>query len=120
MTPFQYLSCALGVLLLASIAGNAWQYHEHDQFVRLEAQARQYATDTKGAAEACSNSVEDLRKDGLARQAKLVELLNGIAPEVAANQVEALKALNVKPDNPQDLCGSLQRYLQTEIKGEKR
>lgn len=120
MTPFQYLSAMLGVLLLASIAGNAWQYHEHDQYVRLEAQARQYATDTKGAAEACTASVEQLRKDGLARQAKLVDLLKGIAPEVAENQMAALSAMNEKPDNPQDLCGSLERYLRTEIKGEKR
>lgn len=120
MTPFQYLSCALGVLLLASLAGNAWQYHQHDEYVRAEAQARQFADDTKAAAGACTASVEQLRKDGLARQAQLVQLLKSVAPAVAASQKEALTALNAKPDNPQDLCGSLERYLRTEVKAEKK
>lgn len=119
MTPFQYLSAALGVLLGASALLNAWQYHQHDQSVRLEAQARQYADDTKVSASACSASVVLLAKDGRDRQAELVKILRGIAPAVAANQKAAIEALNAKPDNPQDLCASLGRYLQGEITRER-
>lgn len=119
MTPFQYLSAALGAMLSASVLLNAWQYHQHDQSVRLEAQARQFADDTKASAGACSASVDRLAKDGRDRQAELLRLLRGIAPAVAENQKAALAALNAKPDNPQDLCASLQRYLQVEIQLER-
>lgn len=106
-------------MLLASLALNGWQYKQHDQAVRLEAQARQLAEDTKGAAGACSASVDQLAKDGRDRQAELLRLLKGIAPAVAENQRQAIAALNANPDNPADICGSVLRYLQREIVKER-
>lgn len=119
MNPFQYATIALGVLLAASVSLNAWQYHDHDKTVALAAAASQYATDAKAGADACSASVDALGKDGTARQGRLERLIAGVAPKVQQFQAESIAALTSKPDNPQDLCGSLARYFKIEIGKER-
>ena len=114
-----YLVAILGVLLALSTAGNAWQYHEHDKIITAEATAQQLNRDTANAAKTCSASVDNLAAAGTAREKRLIGAMANIAPTVAAGQKEALNALAAKPDNPNDLCGSLQRFLSAGIKAEK-
>lgn len=115
-----YAVAILAVLLAVSAAGNAWQYHEHTKDAVKFGATDQLAKDTKTAAEACSKGVEDLEKAAKARQTDLVNALKGVAPKVASLQAEALEAARAKPDDPKDLCGSLQRYLRDRIRAQKK
>jgi hypothetical protein len=112
----------LGILcfaLLSSLALNAYFWNERDDLLQKEATVKQLQVDTKAAAQACSASVENLAKEGKARDGRLAVALAKIAPQVKLNQQEVLKALAARPDNPNDLCGSLQRFLSRSIKAER-
>lgn len=114
-----YLIAVMAVLLALSAAGNAWQFKHGEAAIEAAATATQMNTDTKAAATACSSSVDALGKAGDKRQTDLLAALKGVAPRVAALQAESLKAMGAKPDDPKDLCGSLERYLRGQIKSEK-
>ena len=109
----------LGVLLAASVALNGWQYRQALGNAVKYGTTQQLAEDTKAAAGACSASVEDLAKAGEKRHLQMIAALKGVAPEVERLQRDALRAAGAKPDNPQDLCGSLERYLRAQIKAER-
>lgn len=109
----------LGILLALSAAGNAWQFHHGEVILEAKAATAQLATDTKAAAEACSTGVTDLQKAGAARQKELVTALKGAQPKVAALEAAATVAARAKPDNAQDLCGSLERYLKAQVKADR-
>lgn len=109
----------LGILLALSAAGNAWQFKHGEGLVAKGAAVEQLATDTKAAAQACTQGVEDLAKASRTRAQALAELMKQVAPKVAQMQEASLLALQQRPDNPQDLCGSLERYLRAQIKAER-
>jgi len=119
ISPFQIGCIILGVLLAVSAAGNAWLFRERTALLVRDGTVTQLAADTKAAASACSASVEGLDKAGKQRQRDLIAALKGIAPQVARGQQEALSALAAKPDDPQDLCGSAQRYIARELAAER-
>lgn len=114
-----YLVAILGLLLALSAAGNAWQFHHGEKIVAAKAAMEQLAADTKEAAQACTRGVDDLAKASRTRGLALAELMRQVAPKVAQMQEASLVALQARPDNPQDLCGSLQRYLQGQIKADR-
>lgn len=114
-----YLVVILGVLLALSSAGNVYQYHQHTTDSVKFGTTSQLAADTKAAAGACSKSVDDLAKAGKTRQAELLKALAGVAPKVSALEAAATVAARVKPDDINDLCGSLGRYWKREIAKER-
>ena len=109
----------LGILLALSAAGNAYQYHQAGKLQVRIGTTKQLADDTKAAATACSAGVDRLETASTARQTALEKALKGIAPKVAALNAEALVASRAKPDDPKDLCGSLERYLKGQVKAER-
>jgi len=113
------LTAILGVMLTLSIMANGWLFHQRDKAIAAEATAAQLNNDTKNAAKACTDSVNVLVQKGDERQTRLEAALKSIAPKVAQDQRSALSALNAKADNVADLCGSLQRYWQGEIKRDR-
>ena len=109
----------LGILLALSVAGNAYQYHEAGKLQVKIGATDQLAKDTKAAAEACTTGVDNLAKAGAGRQKALLEALKGAAPKVAALEAAASVAARAKPDDPQNLCASLERYWKDQIKAER-
>lgn len=114
------MTWVLGILLACSVALNAWQENRHTEASVRFGTTSQLAADAKAAAGTCSASVDKLAQAGRAREKRLIGALERIAPEVKADQLAALQALKDRPDNPQDLCGSLERYLRGKIKAEKK
>jgi hypothetical protein len=108
----------LGVLLAASISGNAWLLHSRDGALQAEATAKQLNADTAQAAKACSDSVDHLAEDGKARSARLEKMIGAQSGRIQTLQRQALDAQRAKPDDPKDLCGSLERYLRAQIRAE--
>lgn len=115
-----YLAAALGLLLLVSMAGNAFLWHERDKILEAKATATQLAADTAASAKVCTDSVDKLAASGDRRHRDLQAALKGVAPTVAAMQADVLAAARAKPDDPKDLCGSMRRYLQNAVKAERR
>ncbi len=109
----------LGILLAVSVALNGWQYSNALSDATRYGTTKQLAEDTKAAAGACTQSVRDLDRAGKTRQSALILALNGIAPKVAELQAQSLEAGRAKPDDPKDLCGSLERYLRGQVKAER-
>lgn len=109
----------LAILLALSVAGNAWLFHSRDKALAAEATAEQLNADTAKAAQACTDGVNNLAKDGKARAARLEKMLGAEAGRIRTLQQQALDAQRAKPDDPQDLCGSLERYLRSQIKAER-
>ena len=109
----------LGILLALSAAGNAYQYHQAGKLQVRIGTTKQLADDTKAAATACSAGVDRLETAGTNRQKALDAALRGIAPKVLALQEASLLAGRAQPDQPSDLCGSLTRYLQGQVKAER-
>lgn len=105
----------VGVLFGLSTAGNAWQFHLLGEAKVEIGTTRQLAEDSKAAATACTVGVDNLEKAGRRRQADLLGAMTRIAPQVAEGQKKALETLNAKPDNPNDLCGSLERYWRQQL-----
>lgn len=100
----------MGTLLAVSVAGNAYFWHERDALVRKEATVTQLQADTKAAVQVCTASVDNLARQGKQRDKRIEDKLASIAPQVKLDQQEALKALGARPDDPKDLCGSLDRF----------
>lgn len=109
----------LGILLALSVAGNAWQFHHGEKILEAKAATEQLAKDTTAAAQACTKGVEDLEKAGRVRGAALLAAMKAAQPQVASLEAAATVAARAKPDNAQDLCGSLERYLSAQIKAER-
>lgn len=110
------LTQLLALLLAISVAGNAWQFHDHDKAVAAVATAEQLNTDTKAAAQACSASVDGLAADSKARSARIEQQLAGWSGRILELQGASIEALAARPANPADLCGSITQYLQAQIR----
>lgn len=120
MSPLQIVALLLGIPLLLSIAGNAYFWHERDSLIQREATVTQLQADTKAAASACTASVDSLSEKSENRGKRLESVMLAIAPRVAAEQRAALQALQARPDDPKDLCGSLSRFLTKSILEERK
>lgn len=101
--------------LMASLAGNAYFWHERDGLMKEAARLDQMKRDITAAATQCTASVDALAKDGRDRDQRIVAAMGKIAPKVIADQQASFKALTAKPDNPADLCGSLDRFRKKAI-----
>jgi uncharacterized protein HemX len=100
----------LVVMLLISIAGNAYFWHERDKLLQKEATVTQMKDDIAKSAQQCTASVDRLAKDGKARDKRIEGAMARIAPSIIADQKASFAALQAQPDNPKDLCGSLDRF----------
>lgn len=110
------LLVALGI----SVALNLWQYHQHDTLVEKAATATQLSVNALDAGKQCNDSVETLARDSKAQGAQIALRLDKLAPLLSSYQKDAIKALSARPDNPQDLCGSLERFLKAKINAERK
>ena len=119
MNPLMIAVAVLGVLLAVSSTLNAWQYKEREKTLTVAATASQLAEDTKATAQACSDGVDRLARAGDANRRAIITAVDATKGQIAGLQQQALAASRAKPDNPQDLCGSLERYLKAQIKAEK-
>ncbi len=119
MSPTLMIGGVLGLLLALSVAGNAWLFNSRDTALEGKAKAETAMAGYKSAAATCSASVDKLAKDGKDRQAELLKALATAAGWIKRLQQEAIAASRAKPDNPADLCGSLERYLKAQIKAER-
>lgn len=113
------LMVILAVLLALSLAGNAWLLNDRDKTLAREAATEQARKDTAAAAQACSDSVAGLANDSRKRHEAIMVSLGAQAGEVAGLKGAAIAALNSKPANPADLCGSLEAWLRAQIKTER-
>ena len=107
------------ILFAISAALNGVQWRVHDKAVAAEASARQLAADARASAEACNASVRELAAAGEARDRRLAAGLAAIAPAVERRQKAALEALAARPDDTHDVCGSLLRFWQAQLKLER-
>lgn len=106
----------LGILLAISVAGNAWLFNMHSNDMVKIGTTEQLAADTKAAAESCGKSVDKLATDTVRRTDNIARMLGAESGRILDLQHQALEAARARPDNPNDLCGSLHRFLQAEIK----
>ena len=109
----------LGILLLISLAGNAFLFHSRDTALAEKSSLETSLAGWKGSAEACTASVDRLAKTGDARYAKILKKLEEDLPRIKGLQHEAIEAARARPTNPNDLCGSLLQELRTRIKQER-
>lgn len=117
MSPGQVLLLVLGLALTASVGANAWLFHERDKVLEARATITQLQADTREAANTCKSSVDELGKKTLAQGARIQQDVAAIAPRVGALQKESILALQARPDDPKDLCGSLERFFRRQAGG---
>lgn len=115
MSPTVIVIGVLMLLLALSGAGNAWLFHERDKALEAKATAVQLNADTAKAAETCGASVDKLATDSKVRHKNLEQAIGLTDIRVAELQGRANQVLQTKPDNPADLCGSLERFLRARI-----
>lgn len=115
MTPLTIVGIALAV----SVAANAGLTHlylgKRDELATQKAVTDQFSS----AANSCSTSVEELKKASDARHVAVLAALAKNASAVRSLEGAANQALATKPDDPNDLCGSLDRYLRSELNKER-
>jgi hypothetical protein len=109
----------LALLLALSCAGNAWQYHEHTVDSVKFGTTQQLADDTKAAAQACSDGVDKLQGQSAATRTAIIAAVQGEGARIKGLQHDALEAIKARPDDPKDLCGSIERYLKAQIAKER-
>lgn len=109
----------LVLLLIISASGNAFLFHSRDKAIERAAGFEQANGTLAAGVTACSTSVEALAKAGKKRHDDMMESLNKELPRIKGLQHDALTALQARPINPNDLCGSLLNELRVRIKQEK-
>lgn len=116
MLPFASI---IGMLLAISFAGNLWLFHGRDKARESAAQHQTAYEGALGAANLCSASVNDLAAASKARHAETLRRLSAQSGQVRGLEQAAIEALQARPSDPGDLCGSLAAFLQTEIAKER-
>ncbi len=116
MPPFASI---LGLLLAISFAGNLWLFHSRDKALASAAQHKTAYEGALGAANLCSASVAELSAKSEARHAETLRRLAAQSGQVRGLEQAAIEALQARPSDPGDLCGSLAAFLKTEIAKEK-
>ena len=85
----------------------------------VHATRQQLADDTKAAAQACSDGVDKLATQSSATRTAIIAAVQGEGARIKGLQHDALDAIKARPDNPADLCGSIERYLKAQIAKER-
>ncbi|OQY69760.1 MAG: hypothetical protein B6D47_08525 [Rhodocyclaceae bacterium UTPRO2] len=116
MPPFASI---LGLLLAISFAGNLWLFHSRDKALASAAQHKTAYEGALGAANLCSASVAELSAKSEARHAETLRRLAAQSGQVRGLEQAAIEAMQARPSDPGDLCGSLAAFLKTEIAKEK-
>lgn len=109
----------LGLLLAISTAGNLWLFHSRDKALASAAQHEIAYDGAIGAANLCSASVNDLATTSKKRHEETLRRLSAQSGQVRGLEQAAIEALQARPSDPGDLCGSLAAYLRTEIQKER-
>lgn len=109
----------LSALLVASAALNAWQYRHNEALNQEKAQAVAAAEQAQATGKACSDSVDNLAKDGKRRTQAVLAALQAESQRIKGLQHDALKVLQTQPANPKDLCASVELFLRDAIKAER-
>lgn len=109
----------MGIVLAISLAGNGFLFWSRDNAIEEKAAAVTSATAWEASSTTCTNSVDQLAKDGDKRHKALLGAITSETQRIKGLQHEAIAAQRARPDNPQDLCGSLLRYWQDQVKREK-
>lgn len=115
MTPLGIAGIALAVSVAANLGLGHLYLGKRDELAAEKEISRQVGA----AAKSCSDGVETLRKEGVARQSAVLAALAAQKGAIDGLQSRANDALSAKPDDPADLCGSLDRYLRGEIEKER-
>lgn len=119
ITAWGVVLIVLGLALAASMAGNAYFWHERDALIRKAATVEQMKADISAAATQCTASVDALAKDSRDRDRRIAAAMGKIAPTILADQRASLDALKARPDDPKDLCGSLDRFRRKAISDDR-
>ena len=106
---------ALGILLALSIAGNVIFYKLHSRDLTKIGQLQQAALDAKSAAKACSEGVERLRKEALARDKRAAEALKAAETRAREADARADATLQERPNQP-DACAAARELNQRKLK----
>ncbi len=109
----------LAALLALSVAGNAWLFHSRDLAIERAAQHETAYNGARAAANTCSASVRTLSDESKVRHAEITRRLAAQSGQVRTLEQAAIEALQARPSDPGDLCGSLAAYLRTEIQKQK-
>src|SRR5688572_33000393 len=117
MIPLPFL-WIFGTVLAVSLAGNAFMFHLYTGTLEEKGQAESAVAQWQATANTCTDSVDKLARDGEKRQKELLNRITTESSRIKGLQHDALTALSAKPENPQDLCGSLVKYLQGDIRNE--
>lgn len=115
MSPLIMVAIALAVSMAANLGLTHLWLGARDDVARAEQSYKQ----VDAAAKACTVGVDVLKAESDARQAAVLAALEQVRGAANRLQLSASKALAAKPDDPKDLCGSLQRYLQAQIVKER-
>lgn len=110
-----YVVLALVILLLLSIAGNAYFWHERDGLIQKEATVTQLERDTKANALACKGSVDELGTKTEHQKMDIIKALGGAAAGIKQHQEDSLAALAATPEDAANLCGSLLKFWQSRL-----
>lgn len=113
------ITSILGLLLALSFAGNLWLFHSRDNALESAAQHKTAYDGALGAANLCSASVRTLSDESKVRHAETLRRLSAQSGQVRGLEQAAIEALQARPSDPGDLCGSLAAFLKTEIQRER-
>lgn len=111
---------ALGVALAISLLSNVWLFNSRDSALEKVAQFETANQTLTTASKTCSDSVDNLAKEGVKRRNETIAAFAKEAARIKVLQQDALTVLNAKPIDPNDLCKSVLVYLQSELKKERR
>lgn len=109
------ITSIIGLLLALSVAGNLWLFHSRDKALASAAQHQTAYEGALGAANLCSASVNTLADESKTRHAETLKRLSAQTGRVKGLEQAAIEALQARPSDPGDLCGSLAAFLKTEI-----
>jgi hypothetical protein len=119
MTPILYVAAALAI----SIAGNVWlgsaYIEKREAIAALQASSTEQLQHVTTAAKACSTSVDNLVREEQASRDAVADAITKNAEVQRTILTLAKRALAAKPDNPNDLCGSADRYLTQQIRARR-
>lgn len=115
MTPLGIAGIALTVSVAANLGLGHLYLAKRDELATQKAVTDQFAA----SAKSCSAGVDGLKKESDERHKAVLAALLKNAAAVSDLQSRSNDALAAKPDDPSDLCGSLDRYLRGELEKER-
>lgn len=107
-------------MLGLSLAANVWLFNSRDSALEDLASQKLVSTSYQAAAGTCSESVDKLAAFGKGQGKAILDKLDTEATRIKSLQQDAITAARAKPDDPKDLCGSIERYLKSQIREEHK